>query len=106
MKWFCVASQVFSEVEWTRVFPQGLKPTFVLWRVQPGTYFTVCGTTKVAPCYKTRLCRDSFELRYIASGLSMPSQLSVTINSRSATAAVASRNTFLAGSSSVRIWWR
>jgi len=41
---------------------------------------------------------------YIASGLSMPSQLSANVNSRRATAAVASSNDLRAGSSSLRMW--
>ena len=41
---------------------------------------------------------------YIASGLSIPSLLSTSISSRSATAAVASKKVFRAGSSSVRMW--
>ncbi len=41
---------------------------------------------------------------YIASGLSMPSQLSTRINSRNAIAAVASRKVFRSGSSSLRMW--
>ena len=40
---------------------------------------------------------------YIASGLSIPSQLRTSISSRSAMAAVASRKVFRAGSSSLRI---
>ncbi len=40
---------------------------------------------------------------YMASGLSMPSQPRASTSSRSATAAVASRNIFRAGSSSVRM---
>ncbi len=47
------------------------------------------------------LARVSF---YIASGLSMPIQLSTSTNSRSTTAAVANRKVFRAGSSSLRMW--
>jgi hypothetical protein len=51
-----------------------------------------------------RMGTPSSYFSYIASGLSMPRSASERINARSVTAAVASRNVFRCGSSSVRMW--
>ena len=59
---------------------------------------------RLFPHRKTVQLHPTCPQAYIASGLSMPSQLSAPISSRSATAAVASRNVLRVGSSSVRMW--